>query len=115
MKTKIKLIIKAISGSSITIVYDNSEIPYAYLSEENPDIVHTIKSIMNKFKVHEAFYSPTIIDFVICDNEPCVYYTILVPREYIYGLHEITMTDELITRNQIDNLMIRSALSKPNN
>lgn len=115
MKTKIKLIIKAISGSSITIIYENNEIPYAYLSEENPDIANTIKGIMDKFKVHEAFYNPTIIDFVICDNEPCAYYTVLVPQEYIYSMREITMTSELITHNQIDNLMIRSALSKPIN
>ena len=115
MQVKIKLIIKAIDGSSISIVYENNEIPYAYLSEINPNIIGTIKDIMNKFKVHEAFYNPTIIDFAICDNEPCVYYTILVPKEYIYAKQDIVFSNELIMSNQIDNVMIRSALCKPIN
>lgn len=107
----IKFIIKTINGSSILLILENECIPSSRLSNLHPDINHTLDNIAKIYNIHNAYINPKLVDVIVENNVVNIYYTTLVPLEFISETDTGKISNNFSKLPECDRIAIRQAIS----
>ena len=111
MRINIKLVIKVMDGSNVSIIVDNNQIPSFSLPEEDLDAHDAIIRLCSEYGIHEAYINPKLIDFVINDGEGYIYYTIHFPKEFLDEKTISKLCNNFEQLSEQDRIAIRQSFS----
>lgn len=107
----IKLIIKVIKGSTISVILENNNIPSDQPSNLYPDIDKTIIDIAAMYNIHEAYVQPKLVTLLVEGTCINAYYTILTPMEFINERTISKISNNFSKLSEQDRIAIRQAIS----
>lgn len=111
MMTNVKLIIKVMDGSSISVVVDSKGLPSAFLSDTNYDINFLLVAIAEQYQILESYIKPKLTYFGTDDGYPCVYYTIHFPKEFLDEKTISKLCNNFEQLSEQDRIAIRQSFS----
>lgn len=111
MTTLVKLIIKVIDGSNISVILDDKLLPTQWISNLEPCVEDTIKCIAERFNIHEAYINPKLTYFGTDDGDPTVYYTIHCPKEFLDEKAALKLRNNFEHLSEQDRISIRQSFS----
>lgn len=107
----IKLIIKVINGSAISILIEDNKVPFGNPSNLHPDIDATIASVAARYNIHEAYVQPKLVTLLVEGTCINAYYTILTPMEFINESTIGKISNNFSKLSEQDRIAIRQAIS----
>lgn len=107
----IKLIIRVIDGSAISIILENKEVPHEGVSNLFPNIDETIEMIANQYNIHSSYVKPKLITLLVKDNQVYAYYTILTPKEFLNENVINKLSNNFGKLSEQDGIAVRQAIS----
>lgn len=111
MTTNVKLIIKVMDGSNISVIVDDQGIPNAFLSNLNPDINFTLIAIAEQYQILESYIKPKLTYFGTDDTYPSIYYTIHFPKEFLDEKTISKLCNNFEQLSEQDRIAIRQSFS----
>jgi len=112
MTIKVKLIIKVIDRQNISVIAENNSLPQADLSNLCPDIGETLDQIRENYFIHNAYFEPKLVHFGTKEC-PTVYYSILLPKEFLNEKLFNKINHDLNAFSDDDAFAVRQALFVP--
>lgn len=111
MRINVKLIIKVMDGSNISVILDDSGLPSAFLSDNGPDINFTLVAIAEQYQILESYIKPKLTYLGTDDDYPSVYYTIHFPKEFLDEKTISKLCNNFEQLSEQDRIAIRQSFS----